>query len=100
MTAFGLCNYLNIVCYGDFHIKTKEQPCGFVFFKPGTDYRNFGGSSVYAFDVAYKTCDDFTRFVAKHNLENYSVSSIANISRFVYYRDIMVDIVHNEVIFE
>ena len=99
MTALELSHYLSIVCHGDYHIETKIGPNIFVFYEPGTNYLTRGNSSLHPFNANNKTCDDFTRFVAKHNLENYSVSSLSHMSRFVRHSDIDVDIIHKDVIF-
>lgn len=98
MTALEICKYFNIWCNGDYLIKTTILPTGFFFFEPGTSFFNCGGS-VRSFNAQNKTCDEFIRYVAKRNLENYSVSTIRHVSRFVDYDDIRVDKVNKVVTF-
>lgn len=101
MTALEICKYFCICCHGDYRITTSKLPTAFVFFKNRGNYRcNLRDDFVHAFNATDKTCNDFVRFVAKHNLENCTVSSISRISRFVKYGDIRVDNIHKEVRFE
>lgn len=100
MTALEICEYFDICCHGDCRITTSKLPVAFVFHKNDSMEYNLGGSSVYAFNAMGKTCDDFIRFVAKHNLEGCSVSSAFRLYRSVEYGDIRVDNIHKEVKFE
>lgn len=100
MTALEICEYFDIRCHGDYRITASKLPVAFVFYKNNNMEYNLSDGSVYAFNALDKTCDDFTRFVTKHNLENYLVSSGFRLYRFVEYGDIMVDNIDRKVIFE
>ena len=52
---------------------------------------------IFSFDVNGKTCDDFVRYVTKHNLENYVAVSSARTYRFIDFDDIRIDSINKEV---
>lgn len=101
MTALEVCDYFNITCHGDYNIKIDATPDNkILFFRPidGTsiyDYR----APIFSFYVNGKTCDDFVRYVTKHNLENFVAVSSARTYRFIDYDDIRVDNINKEVKF-
>ena len=101
MTALEVCDYFNIACYGDYHIKidaTSARNKKILFFKLLDGMSIYDSDSpVFSFDVAGKTCDDFVRYVTKHNLENYTAVSSAHAYRFIDYGDIDVDYINKEV---
>lgn len=103
MTALEVCDYFNIACYGDYHIKidaTSARNKKILFFKLLDGMSIYDSDSpVFSFDVAGKTCDDFVRYVTKHNLENYTAVSSIHSYRFIDFDDIRVDNINKEVRF-
>lgn len=103
MTALEVCDYFNIACYGDYHIKidaTSARNNRIVFIKllDGMDIYDSHATTLN-FDIGGKTCDDFVRYVTKHNLENYETFSGIRSYRFIDYDDIRVDYINKEVMF-
>lgn len=104
MTALEVCDYFNIACYGDYHIKidgASARSGNRIHFIKLLDGMSIYDSSAptFIFDVSNKTCDDFVRYVTKHNLENFVAVSSAHAYRFIDYDDIRVDNINKEVRF-
>lgn len=68
--------------------------------KRRTNCNDFDKGDVYALNALYKTCDDFTRFVTKHSIKNYLVSTCSRLFRFIKYYNIRIDDSNKVVIFE
>lgn len=103
MTALEVCDYFNIACYGNYHIKIGSHAWSN---NKITLVKLLNGMGIYdspfpifSFYVNGKTCDDFVRYVTKHNLENYTAVSSARTYRFIDYDDIRVDNINKEVRF-
>lgn len=104
MTALEVCDYFNIACYGDYHIKidgASARSGNRIHFIKLLDGMSIYDSSAptFIFDVSNKTCDDFVRYVTKHNLEDYDAFSCIRSYRFIDYDDIRVDDINKEVRF-
>lgn len=102
MTALEVCDYFNIACYGNYHIKIGSHALSnnkILFFKllDGCSIYDYH-APIFSFAINGKTCDDFVRYVTKHNLENYVAVSSARTYRFIDYGDIDVDYINKEVI--
>ena len=102
MTALEVCDYFNIACYGYYHIKVGATPARnnnkILFFKllDGCSIYDYN-APIFSFDVNGKTCDDFVRYVTKHNLENYVAVSSIRTYRFIDFDDIRIDSINKEV---
>lgn len=103
MTALEVCDYFNIACHGDYHIKMKEaatQMCNKItFWKLLNNNMVDSRYPAYTFDVNGETCDSFVRFVTRHNLENYEAFSWTRSYRYIDYDDIRVDSINKVVWF-
>lgn len=104
MTALEVCDYFNIACHGDYHIKidgTSARSGNRIHFIKLLDGMNIYDSSAptFIFDVSNKTCNDFVRYVTKHNLENYVAVSCIRTYRFIDYDDIRINSIDKEVRF-
>lgn len=103
MTALEVCDYFNIACYGDYHIKIGTHAWSnnkILFFKLLDGMGIYDSyDPIFSFDVNGKTCDDFVRYVTKHNLENYTAVSSIHSYRFIDFDDIRVDNINKEVRF-
>lgn len=100
MTALEICNSLSRYYCGEYSIVMNGSPSGFVFLKRWTEYHGSGDTSFHVFNANGKTYDDFVRFVAKNNLENYLVCSLRHLSRPISPFDITIDNSGKVVIFE